>query len=221
MPAIFALQKTFAHRVHSLRANTNFGNVTDDRFGWISISGLTRGRLAAGQAFTSAPYISVEWPWLILPVVLWFLTTVNLITVILLTWRASVPVWKSSLLAALDSRGFEVRGQALQNIKRRGVSEEVELSWTSEIWRLQVAGKGKKKKKKSQQCTMTGLCSLWIACHLILDARISCRPGARSLRSVTQCPRRRARAHKSLRAPLSDTPLPPTSANHGSAAEHE
>lgn len=81
-------------------------------------------------------YICVQFAWLIMPITLWALTTVNHIVTILIAWRKDAPVWKSSLLAALQCEKDNSTVSSIREIKSTAAHEPAQLLANENGWWL-------------------------------------------------------------------------------------
>lgn len=91
----------------------------------------------AGTAWRHESYVSIEYPWLAVPAFLWLLTAVCWLSTVWMTRKSGAPVWKSSLLAALESRRRGNLGTTTHNIhtaaeQRYAQLHQDEVSWTLE-----------------------------------------------------------------------------------------
>ena len=90
-----------------------------------------------GQAWDSEVFIAVRYYWLIVPICLWLLATLNLLITVYVTWSTDAPIWKSSLLAALNSQNHAAAAQTLDKMKQSAGREFVRLIPVERMWLLE------------------------------------------------------------------------------------
>ncbi|OQE21121.1 hypothetical protein PENSTE_c012G06956 [Penicillium steckii] len=92
-----------------------------------------------GTAYVSDVYVSVQWPWLILPALLVLAGAVFLATTITLSRKSKLPLWKSSALASLyhgldHTEKDEYRTASI--MEKTAKMEDVQLQFSEQNGRL-------------------------------------------------------------------------------------
>lgn len=90
----------------------------------------------SGTAWEPQPYIKVNFWWMIVPVFLWLLATVEWVLTIWLTWQSGTPTWKSSLLAVLESQRAVARAPTLRQLVADAGTQHARLVPQGSSWQL-------------------------------------------------------------------------------------
>ncbi|KAF2100257.1 hypothetical protein NA57DRAFT_73867 [Rhizodiscina lignyota] len=91
----------------------------------------------SGIAYTSKQYRQIDFPWLIIPGVIWVLTTWLLIATMIRTGQRRVPLWKSSPLALLSSPKLLDGSDSLKGMEADAKNINVQLQKEGGNWQLE------------------------------------------------------------------------------------
>lgn len=97
---------------------------------------LSGNESVIGAAWIPANFIEVNFRWLIVPIVLWLLTTIFIIATIFMTWKLEAPLWKSSVLALLRSQDEHGASSSVKGMDRDARKIEVQLTRNEDAWWL-------------------------------------------------------------------------------------
>ena len=92
-----------------------------------------------GTTFVDDQFIDVNFAWLALPIALWVIVTILLVSTIWHTVRMRLPSWKTSSLPYLESQVVGNRIRTRNDMKKSAKDSSTQLKATTLAWHLERA----------------------------------------------------------------------------------